>query len=424
MDDLLLVSILIFVFKVGLNRPVVAYCAYIWIDMLMPHKLLYGGFASGIPFSMLAVLFFFMSVFINKASLTGTKSIGVPFLFCFFAFWITITTFNAMFPEIAWVKWDWAFKTIIASFLMMFVCKTRADIELILLTILSALSFFVIILGLKTFLGGVGYGRSLIPGQLNYGLYETSTLAAVSASMIPIVLYLKKNSILLPKLKNYPYMWYGFIVLIIAAIIGTSARTGLVSLAFLFGVAFLLTKKKFALLAVGTVLVGIFSLVVSDAWLDRMDTVNDPNEASAEGRVVVWRWTIDFAAENFLGGGFHAYRANKGMLDKYTESGNTFSNAKAFHSVYFEVLGEHGYIGFFCFMSILALSLLKLVKITRNKDGPEWASDASFAIFIALSTLLAGSNFVGIAFRPYIYYFVALAIALEKVYYAKNLQKS
>ena len=386
----------------------------------MPQQFMYG-FASSIPFSKLSVIILFISIILNKKSLTSTKSITVPFLLCFFAFWITITTYNGLFPEVAWAKWDWAFKTIIAAILMMAVCKDRLDIELILLTITSALSYFVIILGIKALLGGTGYARSLIPGQVNHGLYESSTLAAVSASVIPIILYLKNHSVLLPTLKSHSYLWFGFIFLLIAAVIGTSARTGLVSLAFLFFVAIILTKRKFVILLGVSILIGLFSLVVSDAWVNRMATMGNPEEeASSVGRLVVWRWTIDFASENILGGGFHAYKANAGMLDTYTDSANTFASAKAFHSVYFEVLGEHGYIGFACFVTVLFLTLLKLIRMSGKRDSPEWISAAAFAIFISFSTLLVGSMFVGIAFRPYIYYFVALAMILEKNYYGKK----
>lgn len=420
MTDILLLAILLPVFGFGMLNPVIAFCTYIWLDLVMPQQVTYG-IASGLPLSMLAAMVCLASLGINVSKLSAPRSYFIPFLLLFFAMWITFTTQNAMFQKPAWEKWDWAFKTLLATFLMVFVFRTRRDIELLIMTLLVSISYFAIALGTKSALGGAGYGRTLIPGQVNFGLFESSTLSAVAACFIPLVLFIKKYACMIPeKLHSKQFIWFGFCALLLATIMGTHARTGIICLVNLFLVGFILSKRKFAILLGVAVFGVIFLFIASDDWIARMATMkNAGEEGSAVGRLVVWQWTIDFASRNFFGGGFHAYLANEGMLGTFGNYTGTFNKAKAFHSIYFEVLGEHGYVGLVCFLLILLISLSKLffmfLNTRKHEDG--WFSNSAFAAFVGLSTLMVGASFIAIAFRPYLYYFVLLAIILEKNYH-------
>ena len=70
--------------------------------------------------------------------------------------------------------------------------------------------------------------------------------------------------------------------------------------------------------------------------------------------MAVWEWTLDYVKANPLGGGFDSYRANSFTYEMpvRTGTGNTTAveyvevtdKARAFHSAYFELLGEQGYV--------------------------------------------------------------------------------
>ena len=89
----------------------------------------------------------------------------------------------------------------------------------------------------------------------------------------------------------------------------------------------------------------------------------------------------------------------------------------AFHSIYFEVLGEHGWIGLSIFLALIANTLISLRRVMRRtRDSPElaWCDDLARALFCAVMVILACGAFIGIAFQPILWYLFALATCLSE----------
>jgi hypothetical protein len=87
---------------------------------------------------------------------------------------------------------------------------------------------------------------------------------------------------------------------------------------------------------------------------------------------------------------------------------------RAFHSIYFEVLGEHGWIGLAIFFSIFAVFFLDMRRIrrqVRHRPDLEWLGDLARSLSHSVLIFLAGAAFVGIAFYPLQYYLFALAVS-------------
>jgi len=139
------------------------------------------------------------------------------------------------------------------------------------------------------------------------------------------------------------------------------------------------------------------------------------SESSAMGRVAVWLWTIDYVKEHPLGGGFEVYRINSGAMPM--EDGTVLQfKSKAFHSIYFEVLGELGIPGLLLFLSMIAWSMLSLGKVRKlAKQHAElvWAGDAASALRIATLIFLVGGAFIGVAYQPYFWFLFGIGIALR-----------
>jgi O-antigen ligase len=89
----------------------------------------------------------------------------------------------------------------------------------------------------------------------------------------------------------------------------------------------------------------------------------------------------------------------------------------AFHSVYFEVLGEQGWVGLGLFLSLMGSSLLTLQSVlrrTRRVPHLLWCHDLAAALQNALLILMVCGNFIGIAFQPMLYYLFALSACLRQ----------
>jgi O-antigen ligase len=169
------------------------------------------------------------------------------------------------------------------------------------------------------------------------------------------------------------------------------------------------------------------------SFLERMGTIeNHQSDNSASTRVAVWKWTLDYVQDHPLGGGFDAYRSNKIKYKTVvaTTSGGTTSlefndvedQGRAYHSSYFEMLGEQGYPGLLLWLWLQGLGLWQMERLRSRwrkraaefPDDPSkhWQAPFANALQQAQLVYLLGSLFVGIAYQPFILMLVALQCGL------------
>jgi probable O-glycosylation ligase (exosortase A-associated) len=416
MTDLIVAFILLVFIFVGFSRPNIAIMGYVWIDLVKPQKLAYG-FIAGKPLSMIIAVVCILSLIFNYQKLNKLENKKITTLFFLFAIWITITTTTSLFPDYAWVKWDWAFKTVLVAVLIPFTIKTREDLEALIWVFLASVAFFTISAGVKTALSGGGYGARLISGGDNSGLSESSTLALVAAICLPLLVNFINNSLLMDKTKLYKLFMLALICTAVFTVIGSYARTGLIGLFIFSYFMFIKSNRKVAVLFSLMVAVLLIYNFAPDTWFDRMGTVETASEdSSALGRLVVWKWTTEFATTHFFGGGFHAYIANAGLLNLYHDNPKVIFDhtAKAFHSIYFEVLGEHGFVGLTLYLTILLALYIQLRKLAKDKTD-KWKAELAKSLTQALYIFCACGAFVGVAFQPILYILAAFVISLSNL---------
>jgi probable O-glycosylation ligase (exosortase A-associated) len=420
-------SFFVFALIVAVRAPYVASLIYIWVDMLAPQSVGYG-FIEAMPLSLYSgiasILFYFL--FDKKERV----HLGFQWM-CLVAFavWISITTVTiAELPDFARVKWDWAFKTLMFACFMPFVFRTRVRLEALILTLLACVGTVAGSLALKTFVGGVGYGSTRIWGGVNAtSLGESSSYALVAAAMIPFIWVLHKHSLFLTKKANLKWVAISVIFIFIVSIIGSYARTGLVCLAILGGLLYLRSKHKFVVGFVAVMLLAVSLPLLPEAWLTRMQSIeNSETEGSSSQRFGVWAWTLDYIAENPLGGGFEVYRINK---IEYTAADPKAPNdpsrtikltaqARAFHSNYFEVLGEHGWPGLILYLIIQGLTWRKCWKMWRTKlpEQHAWLSAYAGANLLNFVMIMVGTAFTGNAFKIFTYLPAVIGLTLWNLF--------
>jgi O-antigen ligase len=210
--------------------------------------------------------------------------------------------------------------------------------------------------------------------------------------------------------------------------IGTQARTGLVCLAFLCLLALRTVKRRFVYLGLMGA-AGVLALpFLPQSFTERMSTIeNHQSDQSASTRIAVWQWTLDYVGENPLGGGFEAYLANK--LEYNTVSAETSGSttiirtakgedeARAYHSSYFEMLGEQGFPGLILWLLIQAVGVWQMELIRRrwrDRTAPDeqWQAPLASALQQAQLVYLVGSLFVGIAFQPFVLMLIGVQCGL------------
>jgi len=397
----------------GCAAPFVMALAYIWVDLFRPHDVA-PVLGQLLPFSLVtAVLTIGAYMVLDRRD---PPRLGLlTALVIVWAVWITLTTTWALYPASAWVKWDWAFKTILFTALLPFCIRSRIQIEAALLVILCCIASNVVPFAIKVIFDSGGYGRPLGLVSLNGGWGgEGSTLSTYAFTCLPLVAYLRRHSLLAPARGWLRWIYLAAPGIAVIGAFGTFARAALVACAVWAALTWWHSRRKLVMAVVMAAAVIAVVPFMGDAWMARISTISDPRqEQSANVRLLVWAWTIDLANRHPAGAGFNSYLGNRfEITDSYGLK--IVEQARAFHSIYFEVLGEHGWVGLAIFLAIFAVFFLDMWHIRRQaraRPEVEWIGDLARALSQSMLIFMAGAAFVGIAFSPLQYYLFALSVS-------------
>jgi probable O-glycosylation ligase (exosortase A-associated) len=338
----------------------------------------------------------------------------------------------AEFPKEAWEKWDWVWKALVFAIFLPLTLRTKLRLESAVLVMVLSIAAIIISGGIKTAAGGGGYGTLYFFVNDNSGLYESSTIACVAIAVIPLVLWLAKYGTVFPPDWRVRLFAAALIFAALLIPVGTEARTGLLCIAVLAVLLLRSAKRRFVYLALAPLALAVAVPFLPQSYLDRMSTIDKSDEdESASTRLAVWRWTLKYVGSHPLGGGFDAYRANSFTYNKKVESadGNTSSvdtqqvtdKGRAYHSAYFEMLGEQGWPGLALWLWLQALGVWQMERLRRRylkrakedpQPGDEWKAPLATALQQAQIVYLVGALFVGIAYQPFILMLIGLQCGL------------
>jgi probable O-glycosylation ligase (exosortase A-associated) len=426
MTEIALLGFFALLLLLGLKRPFLWVLAYIYVDVLAPQKIGWM-IAPNIPMSLIA----FAAAFIGWLVLDGKEGTRFTFrqaLLLALLAYCAWTTMGSAFPEDAQAKWAWVWKSLVFAIFLPLTLRTRLRIEAAALFMILSAGAIIISGGIKTVVGGGGYATLALFVSDNSGLYEGSTLSMVAIALIPLIIWIAKNGTIFPRSK-WTLMFAAALVFACLLIpIGTHTRTGLICIAALGVLMVRSVKNRFLYMGAAGLALALALPFLPASYTERMSTIeNAQSDESASTRLAVWKWTLEYAKDHPLGGGFDAYRANSFTYQKrvMVGDGNNRSiqtveitdKARAYHSAYFEMLGEQGWPGLGLWLWLQALGLWQMERVRRilrkSKDAGDkaWHSLAT-ALQQGQVIYLVGALFVGIAFQPFIYMLIALQIAL------------
>jgi putative inorganic carbon (HCO3(-)) transporter len=402
----------------GIMAPFAFGLGYVWVDNFTPQRVVYS-ILTDLPVSeIMAVGCIGAYLFMDRRAPPRPNLVtllGIAML-C----WITYTTFSlAVEPEFAYAKWNWAFKTVIFALFMPALFRSRTQIEAFMQIYVFSLGAQYLPFAGKTLLSGGRYGASFGVVAGNSGLAEGSTLATACMIAALMCLYLARHQTILPNLRIVRLMFIGMAAACVIAGIGTYERTALIGIAVVAGTLWLQSRRKltYGLLAFGAIAAFALYLMTSESeWAQRMLTISDTQESSTQGRLLVWRWTLNFVQTHPFGGGFYAYMTDTIAYPPSTDlPEGAIVHGKAFHSIYFEMLGENGWPGLILFLCMMGASVWTLLRVrwqSRKIPGMEWCVALAGVGMSSIAILMTCGAFISIAFQPEMYYAVALSVML------------
>jgi probable O-glycosylation ligase (exosortase A-associated) len=153
-------------------------------------------------------------------------------------------------------------------------------------------------------------------------------------------------------------------------------------------------------------------------WYERMASIrNYEQDNSALGRINAWWMAFNLASRRFTGGGFEAFR--EWTFSVYAPDPSFVADA---HSIYFEVLGEHGFPGLAIFLALAGLTWLSasaVIRSTWREPELKWLADLMRMTQVSLIAYWATGAFLGMAYFDY-YYNLVLLVVITKVIVARH----
>lgn len=336
----IVVTVVVFgIVPMALQHPYIGVLLWTWISVMNPHKLAWG-FAMNMPFAAIAAGVTFIAMAFGKDKVEFPKDRIVAILIAFLAFTMLTTAFAIDRPG-SLAQLDKVFKIQLMTIVAMAVLRDRRHLELFIWVNVLSLGFYGIKGGLYTFATGGGGRVWGPPGGFIEGNNE---LALALVMMIPLMYYLRHTATR-PWVRNG---LLGAMLLTAVSILGSQSRGALLAI---IGMALFLwwrlPRKAIALVPMLVIAAALF-LFMPESWLARMQTIRTYEEdGSAMGRIYAWWTMFNIANERLLGAGFSADSPE--VLAAYAPDP---AGIRAAHSIYFQVLGEHGWIGIGLFLLI------------------------------------------------------------------------
>lgn len=428
MRDLAFVAFIAALLALALKRPFLFVLGYLYVDIVSPQRLSYF-LLNSVPISMImAALALGSWIFLDRKrdfTIAPRQWLMLALLgYC------ALTTFHADMPVEAMTKWDWAWKALAFAIFLPLALHSKLRVEAALLFMTLSAGLIIIVGGIKTALSGGGYGVLNLMVDNNSGLYEGSIISTFAIALIPIILWFARFGTVFPPDWRVKTFCGALVFASLLMPVGTQARTGLVCIGVL-AVLMLRDVKRRLLYMAGAGLIGLAAIpFLPQSFTDRMGTIQGYQaDQSANTRLAVWGWTLDYVQTRPFGGGFEAYLQNRIQVRTVNEqamgevqmvSARTEADqGRAWHSAYFEMLGEQGYPGLLLFLIIHGGGLLRMELLRRRyrdrTDDMAWVAPLATALQHFQIIYLVGSLFVATAFQPFIWMAVAVQIGFDRV---------
>ncbi|OON59500.1 putative O-glycosylation ligase, exosortase A system-associated [Massilia sp. KIM] len=416
MRDILITLIVLGSLPLALKRPWIGVLMWVWISVMNPHRLSWG-FAYEFPFAAIIAGVTLVGVLITRDPKNFPVT-PITITLLLFTLWMNVTTIFAFFPDDALVRLSQVNKIMLMTVVTAMLIKTRQHINYLVWALIISVGYYGVKGGVFTILTG---GGSIVwgpPGSLIEGNNE---VALAFINIIPLMFYVRMVS-------ENKWVRHAMLVsmpLCAVAAIGSYSRGALLAVAAMLFFLWLKSPKKLVPAIVIILLIPVAVAFMPEKWTERMDTISTYKEdASAMGRINAWYLAFNLANDRpLVGGGFELWKGP--IFRMYAPDPE---DPHAAHSIYFQALGEHGWVGFILYMSLCLLTWRKTSWIVRQARGsPElaWAGHLANMIQVSLVGFAVGGAFLSLVYYDVQYYLmmavVATGVLVEKTLAEKKL---
>jgi probable O-glycosylation ligase (exosortase A-associated) len=400
MRDLIVIAIVLAGCLAALKRPWIGIMLWTWLSIMNPHRYTYG-IAYSAPLAAMAAASVLLGLLMTKERESPFKASLVTWYVVFMA-WMTLSWLAGFDPAGDFEQWKKVMK--IDTFILISLMLLRSKQHIFGLMWVCAGS--LALLGLKGGLFTIASGGSeRVWGPPGSFIEDNNEFALALVMTIPLLRFLQ-----LQLQKGWArHVMTGVMVLCAAGALGSQSRGALLAISTM---AFYFWWHGQNKLRIGLVLLIIavpLIFFMPDSWSTRMATIGTyQDDSSAMGRINAW-WSAWNSAFHYpFGVGFTSARQE--LFALYAPNGG---RQLAAHSIYFQVLGNHGFVGLFIFLGIFIATWRSAgwlrVQQFSNPDA-KWCNELGTFCQVSLAGYAVGGAFLSLAYFDLPYNIMVLVV--------------
>jgi probable O-glycosylation ligase (exosortase A-associated) len=427
MRDLLVFGAMLVFLPLGLSNAFIGYLLWGWAGLIALNSYVYG-FMTVLPYVQIFALVTLGSLLMHNGDkferIEINRTTILMILFVTHGFFVALFAYPGL-PR-NWELFGNIAKTVLFCLLMPIFATSRYRMHALVLMVALATSFHGALDGLKFIASGGGH---VARGIAKFG--DNNHFALVLLMVLPLLYYLFTYSS-----RKIAKFGFGLALLLTAfAVVATNSRGAFIGLLVVMAWVWLRSRNKF--IGVLFFLAGIIGVVLlaPESWSERMETIKSAREdASFMGRVTAWKISSAIAVANpIVGGGFRAiqspqvwqtFQNDPGLLG-FVDTPESLVSGVAAHSIWFEVLGDMGFVGLFLFVALILNAFITRFEIRTlgKKLGPSqrWAVDLSDMLAVALLAFVVSGSLLSSAYFELHYIVIIMLEVLKQLLLRKLL---
>ena len=404
MRDIVLTAFVLGSLPFILRRPQLGIVMYVWLSVMNPHRLAWS-FAQELNFAAIVALTTLAGAIFSKEVRPPPMN-ALTIAFIAFVGWTGVTTLFALHPEEALAQWQTLMKTFLMAFLIPMLLHKKEDLHLLVWTLALSIAYYGTKGGIWTLVTG---SVARVYGPAGSYIEDNNAIAAAVVMVIPLLRYLHLAS-------RQRYVRWALIAMMVScavAVLGTYSRGALLAVTAMGMFFWWKGRHKLQVLVIVILALPYVLATMPENWYARMETIRTYEvDSSASMRLNSWGTMWNLAKSRpVVGAGFDA-----GTEDVYARySPDTSFPAQTAHSIYFQALGEHGFVGLALYLLMFGAfwrTARRVIEASRNQPELHWAGDLSRMMQVTLIGFLVGGAFLSLVNFDVPYYLVALMIAL------------
>lgn len=413
MRDIALTLFIAALLPVALWRPEFGAYLWAWISMMNPHKLAFG-FANSAPWAYIIALVTLTGLLFSKQRQAFPVTAPTMLLLSLIG-WMTVTSIFALnAPDAVWDRWLFVLKIHLMLCVTLMLIRGREQLDRLIWVIVVSIGFYGVKGGLWTIATGGGGRVWGPPGGMIGGNNE---LAVALVLLLPLMFYLQQTVVR----RWLRWALAGSMVVTVFAILGTQSRGALLGLLAVSLVLGLKGRHPWRMMVLIGLTVGLAIVFMPDSWTSRMDTLRDYQaDGSAMSRLYSWHTIWNLALDRpLVGAGFGT--ENPALFARYAPLGPEYQavsgGAWVAHSIYFQALGEHGFVGLALYVALGLFTWRLAAQVSKRAEGdPELSAWLPLLMRMCQASLVgfaSGAAFLSLMHFDVQYYVVAIVVIAD-----------